>query len=135
MGDSFDKGAWRGVRKIRVILLPTFPSQLSFGLGDFSYFLARQHVPKRTRFLADRRWGFISRVGFVSQERRFLRMLKDAGIRDIKKHPVKGNSLKPLVQQYEEALCKLEKTVKVMEMGVKIKKKSNYSLQFIAAHD
>ncbi|XP_065502448.1 ATP-dependent RNA helicase DDX51 [Caloenas nicobarica] len=46
------------------------------------------------------------------QERRFLRMLKDAGIRDIKKHPVKGNSLKPLVQQYEEALRKLEKTVK-----------------------
>ncbi|XP_010172970.1 ATP-dependent RNA helicase DDX51, partial [Antrostomus carolinensis] len=46
------------------------------------------------------------------QERRFLRMLKDAGIHDIKKHPVKGNSLKPLVQQYEEALCKLEKTVK-----------------------
>uniref|UniRef100_A0A8C4XMW2 ATP-dependent RNA helicase n=1 Tax=Falco tinnunculus TaxID=100819 RepID=A0A8C4XMW2_FALTI len=46
------------------------------------------------------------------QERRFLRMLRDAGIQDIKKHPVKGNSLKPLVQQYEEALSKLEKTVK-----------------------
>ncbi|XP_010288542.1 PREDICTED: ATP-dependent RNA helicase DDX51, partial [Phaethon lepturus] len=46
------------------------------------------------------------------QERRFLRMLKDAGIQDIKKHPVKGNSLKPLVQQYEGALRKLEKTVK-----------------------
>ncbi|NWV01148.1 DDX51 helicase, partial [Upupa epops] len=46
------------------------------------------------------------------QERRFLRMLKDAGIQDIKKQPVKGNALKPLVQQYEEALCKLEKTVK-----------------------
>ncbi|NXT82884.1 DDX51 helicase, partial [Zapornia atra] len=46
------------------------------------------------------------------QERRFLRMLRDAGIQDIKKHPVKGNSLKPLVQQYEEALCRLEKTVK-----------------------
>ncbi|KFQ16779.1 ATP-dependent RNA helicase DDX51, partial [Merops nubicus] len=54
------------------------------------------------------------------QERRFLRMLKDAGIQDIKKQPVKGNSLKPLLQQYEEALCKLEKTVKVMEMGKKI---------------
>uniref|UniRef100_A0A8C5TAA4 ATP-dependent RNA helicase n=1 Tax=Malurus cyaneus samueli TaxID=2593467 RepID=A0A8C5TAA4_9PASS len=47
------------------------------------------------------------------QERRFLRMLRDAGIRDIKKHPVKGNSLKPLLQQYEGALCKLEKTVKL----------------------
>uniref|UniRef100_A0A8C3VAH3 ATP-dependent RNA helicase n=1 Tax=Catharus ustulatus TaxID=91951 RepID=A0A8C3VAH3_CATUS len=46
------------------------------------------------------------------QERRFLRMLRDAGIQDIKKHPVKGNSLKPLVEQYEGALCKLEKTVK-----------------------
>ncbi|XP_010084436.1 PREDICTED: ATP-dependent RNA helicase DDX51, partial [Pterocles gutturalis] len=46
------------------------------------------------------------------QERRFLRMLRDAGIQDIKKQPVKGNSLKPLVRKYEEALCKLEKTVK-----------------------
>ncbi|XP_027552526.1 ATP-dependent RNA helicase DDX51 [Neopelma chrysocephalum] len=46
------------------------------------------------------------------QERRFLRMLRDAGIRDIQKHPMKGKSLKPLVQQYEAALCKLEKTVK-----------------------
>lgn len=54
-------------------------------------------------------------------------MLKDAGIQDIKKHPVKGNSLKPLVQQYEEALCKLEKTVKVIEMGKK-NKKSDFSL-------
>ncbi|KFV45480.1 ATP-dependent RNA helicase DDX51, partial [Tyto alba] len=54
------------------------------------------------------------------QERRFLRMLRDAGIQDIKKQPVKGNSLKPLVQQYEEALCKLEKTVKVIETGKKI---------------
>uniref|UniRef100_A0A8C8AJP8 ATP-dependent RNA helicase n=1 Tax=Otus sunia TaxID=257818 RepID=A0A8C8AJP8_9STRI len=54
------------------------------------------------------------------QERRFLRMLKDAGIQDIKKNPVKGNSLKPLVQRYEEALCKLEKTVKVIERGKKI---------------
>nr|XP_009931532.1 PREDICTED: ATP-dependent RNA helicase DDX51 [Opisthocomus hoazin] len=46
------------------------------------------------------------------QERRFLRMLKDAGIQDIKKQPVKGKSLKPLVQRYEEALHKLERTVK-----------------------
>ncbi|XP_035412807.1 ATP-dependent RNA helicase DDX51 isoform X1 [Cygnus atratus] len=46
------------------------------------------------------------------QERRFLRMLKDAGILDIKKHLVKGKLLKPLVQQYEEALSKLEKAVK-----------------------
>uniref|UniRef100_A0A8C3DGL2 ATP-dependent RNA helicase n=2 Tax=Corvus moneduloides TaxID=1196302 RepID=A0A8C3DGL2_CORMO len=59
------------------------------------------------------------------QERRFLRMLRDAGIQDIKKHPVKGNSLKPLVQQYEGALCKLEKTVKVMEMRKKIKKSNS----------
>ncbi|NXF87050.1 DDX51 helicase, partial [Eubucco bourcierii] len=46
------------------------------------------------------------------QERRFLRMLRDAGVQDIQRQSVKGNSLKPLVQQYEEALCKLEKTVK-----------------------
>ncbi|XP_068013242.1 ATP-dependent RNA helicase DDX51 isoform X2 [Melanerpes formicivorus] len=46
------------------------------------------------------------------QERRFLQMLRDAGIQDIQKQPVKGNSLKPLVQQYEEALCELEKTIK-----------------------
>ncbi|XP_025893234.1 ATP-dependent RNA helicase DDX51 [Nothoprocta perdicaria] len=46
------------------------------------------------------------------QERRFLQMLKDAGITDIKQHLVKGKLLKPLVQQYEEALSKLEKTVK-----------------------
>uniref|UniRef100_U3ICX4 ATP-dependent RNA helicase n=1 Tax=Anas platyrhynchos platyrhynchos TaxID=8840 RepID=U3ICX4_ANAPP len=46
------------------------------------------------------------------QERRFLRMLKDAGIPDIQKHLVKGKLLTPLVQQYEEALSKLEKTVK-----------------------
>ncbi|NWR83420.1 DDX51 helicase, partial [Furnarius figulus] len=46
------------------------------------------------------------------QERRFLQMLRNAGIQDIKKHPVKGNWLKPLVQQYEGALCKLEMTVK-----------------------
>uniref|UniRef100_A0A8C6ZGJ8 ATP-dependent RNA helicase n=1 Tax=Nothoprocta perdicaria TaxID=30464 RepID=A0A8C6ZGJ8_NOTPE len=48
------------------------------------------------------------------QERRFLQMLKDAGITDIKQHLVKGKLLKPLVQQYEEALSKLEKTVKVI---------------------
>uniref|UniRef100_A0A8C3V5Y8 ATP-dependent RNA helicase n=1 Tax=Catharus ustulatus TaxID=91951 RepID=A0A8C3V5Y8_CATUS len=52
------------------------------------------------------------------QERRFLRMLRDAGIQDIKKHPVKGNSLKPLVEQYEGALCKLEKTVKRLKFFV-----------------
>ncbi|CAN8193160.1 unnamed protein product [Coccothraustes coccothraustes] len=53
-------------------------------------------------------FSFVLRI----QERRFLRMLRDAGIQDIQKHPVKGNSLKPLVQRYEGALCKLEKTVK-----------------------
>ncbi|XP_071428415.1 ATP-dependent RNA helicase DDX51 [Pithys albifrons albifrons] len=53
-------------------------------------------------------FSFVLRI----QERRFLRMLRDAGIQDIRKHPVKGNSLKPLVQQYEGALCNLEKRVK-----------------------
>ncbi|XP_062445996.1 ATP-dependent RNA helicase DDX51 isoform X2 [Rhea pennata] len=46
------------------------------------------------------------------QERRFLQMLKDAGITDIKQYLVKGKLLKPLVPQYEEALSKLEKMVK-----------------------
>lgn len=61
-------------------------------------------------------------------------MLRDAGIRDIKKHPVKGNALKPLVQQYEGALCKLEKTVKVIEMGKKTEKSNcnlHSSLQYM----
>uniref|UniRef100_A0A8C3C4I3 ATP-dependent RNA helicase n=1 Tax=Cairina moschata TaxID=8855 RepID=A0A8C3C4I3_CAIMO len=54
------------------------------------------------------------------QERRFLRMLKDAGIPDIKKHLVKGKLLTPLVQQYEEALSKLEKTVKASKQNAEI---------------
>ncbi|XP_021268140.1 ATP-dependent RNA helicase DDX51 isoform X1 [Numida meleagris] len=68
------------------------------------------------------------------QERRFLQMLKDAGISDMKQHLVKGKLLKPLVQQYEEALSKLEKTVKVTAGGKKSRKRGrklkilNYSL-------
>lgn len=61
-------------------------------------------------------------------------MLRDAGIRDIQKHPVKGNSLKPLVQQYEAALCKLEKTVKVIGMGRKITCASCSLVFLIAIH-
>lgn len=57
------------------------------------------------------------------QERRFLRMLKDAGIPDIKQHLVKGKLLKPLVQQYEEALSKLERTVKVTARGKSSRKR------------
>ncbi|NXX94445.1 DDX51 helicase, partial [Centropus bengalensis] len=53
-------------------------------------------------------FSFVLRI----QERKFLQMLDDAGIQDIMKHPVKGNSLKPFLQQYEEALHKLERTVK-----------------------
>lgn len=65
MGDLFDQGAWRGVRKVRFIVLPTFPSQLSSRLGDFRCFLTRQHIPKRARFLADGQWGVSSPVSLL----------------------------------------------------------------------
>lgn len=54
MWDSFDKDACRGIKIIKFILLPTFSSQLSFVLGNFSYFLTEQHVPKCAYFVADR---------------------------------------------------------------------------------
>lgn len=50
-------------------------------------------------------------------------MLKDAGIPDIKQRLVKGKLLKPLVQQYEEALSKLERTVKVTARGKSSRKR------------
>lgn len=62
-------------------------------------------------------------------------MLKDAGIPDIQKHLVKGKLLTPLVQQYEEALSKLEKTVKVTGTGKKILKSKLQLTRFIATHD
>ncbi|XP_077691274.1 ATP-dependent RNA helicase DDX51 isoform X2 [Eretmochelys imbricata] len=46
------------------------------------------------------------------QERKFLQMLWDAGTPDLEKQLVKSKYLKPLLQQYEEALSKLQKTVK-----------------------
>ncbi|XP_067406073.1 ATP-dependent RNA helicase DDX51 isoform X2 [Emydura macquarii macquarii] len=46
------------------------------------------------------------------QERKFLQMLRDAGTPDLEKQLVKSEYLKPLLQQYEEALSKLQKTVK-----------------------
>ncbi|RMC06021.1 hypothetical protein DUI87_17566 [Hirundo rustica rustica] len=79
-----------------------------FEQGKYNW-LEEQLVQEKQVLLSA--WSLEFSVSLV-QERRFLRMLRDAGIRDIKKHPVKGNSLKPLVQQYEGALCKLEKTVK-----------------------
>lgn len=119
MWDSSDKDAYRAVRVIKLILLPTFSSQLSFVLGSFNDLLTKQHFPNLlVCWLLGR--GCLTCSVCPGQERRFLRMLRDAGIQDVKKHPVKGNSLKPLVQQYEGALCKLEKTVKVIEMGRKI---------------
>lgn len=65
MWDSFGKDACRGIRKIRFILLPSFSSQLSFVLGNFNYFLTRQHVPKCACFLADRQWGVSSPVSIL----------------------------------------------------------------------
>ncbi|XP_050780425.1 ATP-dependent RNA helicase DDX51 [Gopherus flavomarginatus] len=46
------------------------------------------------------------------QEWKFLQMLRDAGSPDLEKQLVKSEYLKPLLQQYEEALSKLQKTVK-----------------------
>uniref|UniRef100_A0A8C0IMC9 ATP-dependent RNA helicase n=1 Tax=Chelonoidis abingdonii TaxID=106734 RepID=A0A8C0IMC9_CHEAB len=43
---------------------------------------------------------------------KFLQMLRDAGSPDLEKQLVKSEYLKPLLQQYEEALSKLQKTVK-----------------------
>lgn len=57
MWDSWDKDACRGIRIIKFMLLPTFSSQLNFVLGNFSYFLTKQHVPKCAHFVADRQWG------------------------------------------------------------------------------
>ncbi|XP_075754061.1 ATP-dependent RNA helicase DDX51 isoform X2 [Pelodiscus sinensis] len=46
------------------------------------------------------------------QEWKFLKMLRDAGSPELEKQLVKSEYLKPLLQQYEEALSKLQKTVK-----------------------
>uniref|UniRef100_A0A8C8RWA7 ATP-dependent RNA helicase n=1 Tax=Pelusios castaneus TaxID=367368 RepID=A0A8C8RWA7_9SAUR len=46
------------------------------------------------------------------QEQRFLQMLRDAGIPNLERQLVKTEYLKPLLQEYEEALSKLQKTVK-----------------------
>lgn len=119
MWNSSDKDAYRAIRILKLIPLPTFSSQLSFVHGSFNDFLTKQQFPNVLVCWLMGRGCLICSVCLV-QERRFLRMLRDAGIQDIKKHPVKGNSLKPLVQQYEGALCKLEKTVKVIETGKKI---------------
>ncbi|XP_021570861.1 ATP-dependent RNA helicase DDX51 [Carlito syrichta] len=46
------------------------------------------------------------------QERRFLRMLSDAGTPKLERHELSHELLQPLVLRYEEALSQLEKTVK-----------------------
>lgn len=51
-GVGFDKDACWGIRIIKFILLPTFSSQLSFVLGNFNYFLTKQHVPECAHFPA-----------------------------------------------------------------------------------
>nr|XP_056715005.1 ATP-dependent RNA helicase DDX51 [Euleptes europaea] len=46
------------------------------------------------------------------QERKFLKMLKEAGLPELEQQLVKSESLKPLLQQYEEALAELQNVVK-----------------------
>uniref|UniRef100_A0A8C9DCE3 ATP-dependent RNA helicase n=1 Tax=Panthera leo TaxID=9689 RepID=A0A8C9DCE3_PANLE len=46
------------------------------------------------------------------QERRFLRMLAEAGAPELARHDVPGELLRPLVPRYEEALSQLEQAVK-----------------------
>lgn len=46
------------------------------------------------------------------QERRFLRMLAEAGAPELARHDIPGELLRPLVPRYEEALSQLEQAVK-----------------------
>nr|AAH40185.1 DEAD (Asp-Glu-Ala-Asp) box polypeptide 51 [Homo sapiens] len=46
------------------------------------------------------------------QERRFLRMLTEAGAPELQRHELSSKLLQPLVPRYEEALSKLEESVK-----------------------
>ncbi|XP_047552338.1 ATP-dependent RNA helicase DDX51 [Lutra lutra] len=46
------------------------------------------------------------------QEKRFLRMLAEAGVPDMMRHDVPSELLQPLVPRYEEALSQLERAVK-----------------------
>ncbi|KAF7467832.1 ATP-dependent RNA helicase DDX51 isoform X2 [Marmota monax] len=46
------------------------------------------------------------------QERRFLRMLAEAGAPELLRHEIPSELLQPMVPQYEEALSQLEKTIK-----------------------
>ncbi|XP_036290212.1 ATP-dependent RNA helicase DDX51 isoform X2 [Pipistrellus kuhlii] len=45
------------------------------------------------------------------QERRFLRMLAEAGVPQLERHDTPGELLQPLVPRYEEALSQLERAV------------------------
>ncbi|XP_008155514.2 ATP-dependent RNA helicase DDX51 [Eptesicus fuscus] len=46
------------------------------------------------------------------QERRFLRMLTEAGVPELERHDTPSELLQPLVPRYEEALSQLERAVK-----------------------
>lgn len=47
------------------------------------------------------------------QERKFLRMLTEAGAPELQRHHMPPELLQPLVPRYEEALSQLEKAVRV----------------------
>ncbi|KAM4827059.1 ATP-dependent RNA helicase DDX51 isoform 2-T2 [Thomomys bottae] len=46
------------------------------------------------------------------QEKKFLRMLAEAGVPELTRHEIPSELLQPLVPQYKEALSQLERTVK-----------------------
>ncbi|XP_061459073.1 ATP-dependent RNA helicase DDX51 [Rhineura floridana] len=46
------------------------------------------------------------------QERKFQKMLKEAGLPELERQLVKSESIQPLLQQYEEALAELQKMIK-----------------------
>lgn len=52
------------------------------------------------------------------QERRFLRMLAEAGVLETARHDIPGELLQPLVPRYEAALSQLERAVKVRGRGI-----------------
>lgn len=51
------------------------------------------------------------------QERKFLRMLAEAGVPEMARHDIPNELLQPLLPRYEEALSQLERAVKVRGWG------------------